>query len=95
MPYYAKKQGDKYCVYKKDGNGKVGCTSGSKEALKKYMGALHANANEGKSVWEQMLEDFSTLKKCPNCGKPVAACECGSDSWPNQSGYEGPERGPF
>ena len=95
MPYYAKKQGDKYCVYKKDGNTKVGCTSGSKEALKKYMGALYANTKEGKSIWEQMEQDFANNIKCPNCGNAVSACECGNNTWPNQSGYEGPGRGPY
>lgn len=46
MPYTAKKVGDQYCVYKKDGGGKVGCTDGNKEALHKYLAALHINANE-------------------------------------------------
>lgn len=41
MPYTYKKQGDKYCVYKKHGGKKVGCTAGNKTALKKYMAALH------------------------------------------------------
>jgi hypothetical protein len=41
MPYTYKKEGDKYCVYKKDGGKKVGCTKGNKEALRKYMAALH------------------------------------------------------
>ena len=41
MPYTYKKEGDKYCVYKKDGGKKVGCTAGNKTALKKYMAALH------------------------------------------------------
>jgi predicted component of type VI protein secretion system len=31
------------CVYKKDTGKKVGCTKGS---VKKYLAALHANANE-------------------------------------------------
>jgi len=41
MPYTYKKQGSKYCVYKKDGGKKVGCTAGNKTALKRYMTALH------------------------------------------------------
>lgn len=41
MPYTYKKEGNKYCVYKKDGGKKVGCTAGNKTALKKYMAALH------------------------------------------------------
>jgi len=56
MPYYAKKVGDKYCVYKKDGDTKVGCTAGNQQALKKYLGALHANANEN-SIWEEFKKD--------------------------------------
>ena len=47
MPYTARKVGDQYCVYKKDGGDKVGCTDGNKEALRKYMAALHINAKEG------------------------------------------------
>jgi hypothetical protein len=44
MPYTTKKVGSKTCVYKKDGGKKVGCTSGP---VSKYLGALHANADEG------------------------------------------------
>jgi hypothetical protein len=39
MPYKVKNN----CVYKKEDNSKVGCTKGS---IKKYLAALHANANE-------------------------------------------------
>jgi len=46
MPYIYKKTGDKYTVYKKETGEKVGSTAGDKESLKKYLGALHANANE-------------------------------------------------
>lgn len=46
MPYTYKKVGDQYCVYKKDTGKKVGCTDGTKEALNKYMAALHMNAKE-------------------------------------------------
>lgn len=48
MPYTARKVGDQYCVFKKDGGKRVGCTDGNKEALRKYMAALHLNANESK-----------------------------------------------
>ena len=41
MPYTYKKEGDKYVVYKKDGGKRVGATKGTKEALKKYLAALH------------------------------------------------------
>lgn len=47
MPYKVKKQGDKYVVYKKDTGKRVGSTAGNKEALRKYLAALHLNANEG------------------------------------------------
>ena len=43
MPYSVRKQGDQYCVYKKDSGKKVGCTDGTKEALRKYLGALYSN----------------------------------------------------
>lgn len=39
MPYRVEGK----CVYKKDTGKKVGCTKGS---VKKYLAALHANANE-------------------------------------------------
>ena len=43
MPYTHRKEGNKNCVYKKDGGAKVGCTKGS---VKKYLAALYANADE-------------------------------------------------
>lgn len=46
MPYTYRKEGDKYCIYKKDSVEKVGCTNGDKESLKKYLAALAINANE-------------------------------------------------
>lgn len=46
MPYTYKKVGDQYCVFKKDTGKKVGCTDGNKEALRKYLAALHIGANE-------------------------------------------------
>ena len=48
MPYSYHKEGDKYVVTKKDSGKEVGRTKGTKEALKKYLAALHINANEGK-----------------------------------------------
>jgi hypothetical protein len=48
MPYTVKKQGDEYVVYKKDTGKRVGATAGNKEALRKYLAALHINANESK-----------------------------------------------
>lgn len=55
MPYTTKKVGNQYCVYKKDTGEKVGCTDGNKEALRKYLAALHLNANESK------LEKFKAI----------------------------------
>ena len=49
MPYRVKGK----CVYKKDTGKKVGCTEGS---VKKYLAALHANANESKEHNEELLE---------------------------------------
>lgn len=47
MPYVSRKQGNKYVVYKKKSDGtpgeRVGATKGTKEALKKYLAALHVN----------------------------------------------------
>lgn len=56
MPYKVKKVGDKYVVYKKDTGKRVGATAGNKEALRKYLAALHINANE--SVTEQELRSI-------------------------------------
>ncbi len=61
MPYTYKKVGDQYCVYKKDGGKKVGCTDGNKEALNKYLAALHANVDEQKSM--SISEANSMFKK--------------------------------
>lgn len=62
MPYTYKKVGDKYCVYKKDGGAKVGCTAGNKTALKKYLSALHVNESHSYdhevSMAEKQLEDI-------------------------------------
>jgi hypothetical protein len=64
MPYSYHKQGDKYVVTKKDTGKVVGHTKGTKEALKKYLAALHINANEGKmntmkkSELRQMIQEI-------------------------------------
>lgn len=59
MPYKVKKQGDKYIVYKKDTGKRVGATAGNKEALRKYLAALHINAKE--SVREDAASDVQDL----------------------------------
>jgi len=58
MPYTHKKVGDEYCVYKKDGGAKVGCTKGD---IKKYLAALHANAdvNETDKIKGGLADDKS------------------------------------
>lgn len=65
MPYTHRKVGNQYCVYKKDGGEKVGCTDGTEEALKKYMAALHINAKESKQSFADMIrqEIASILKE--------------------------------
>lgn len=60
MPYKVKKQGDKYVVYKKDTGKRVGATAGNKEALRKYLAALHINAKEG-VVREDAASDVQDL----------------------------------
>ena len=46
MPYSYKKVGNKYCVYKKDTGAKVGCTKGTRQAINKYLSALHRNVDD-------------------------------------------------
>lgn len=59
MPYTHHKVGSKQCVYKKEDGTKVGCTSG---AVDKYLGALHANANENENVNETENVQPGSLK---------------------------------
>lgn len=59
MPYTHKKVGDQYCVYKKDTGKKVGCTDGNKEALRKYLAALHIND----SIREYIRKEIINFKK--------------------------------
>jgi len=56
MPYFAKKEGDQYCVYKKDTKEKVGCTKGNKESLRKYLAALHMHE------LKEMKQDMKPIK---------------------------------
>jgi hypothetical protein len=65
MPYTYKKVGDKYAVYKKDSGKLVGKTKGTKEALKKYLAALHIHSNEGIDPtikFESMIKLASLVK---------------------------------
>ena len=72
MPYKVKKQGDKYVVYKKDTGKRVGATAGNKEALRKYLAALHINAKEGvvnelrMAIRSIILQEVKSLKKKSN-----------------------------
>jgi hypothetical protein len=59
MPYIARKQGDKYAVYKKDTGKLVGRTDGNKEALRKYLAALHINAE---SIKLENMKPNKTIK---------------------------------
>ena len=49
MPYSVRKEDGKYAVYKKDTGKLVGRTQGTKEALRKYLAALHLNAENIKT----------------------------------------------
>lgn len=57
MPYKVKKQGDKYVVYKKDTGKRVGATAGNKEALRKYLAALHINTKESTMKLKNLLPE--------------------------------------
>ena len=65
MPYKYKKVGEQYAVYKKDTGKLVGKTKGTKEALRKYLAALHIHSNEGvkpKVKNESMIKLSSLVK---------------------------------
>lgn len=64
MPYTHKKVGNKQCVFKKEDESKVGCTSGS---IKKYLSALHANADESIESEETITESSKTTKELIKC----------------------------
>ena len=75
MPYTVKKQGDKYVVYKKDTGKRVGATTGNKEALRKYMAALHINAKEGvlnEDATGDLKKWLATPLKAMGSGDPTA-----------------------
>ena len=55
MPYYTKKDKNQYCVYKKEDDTKVGCTTKAK--LNKYLAALHTHEGTNKiafNIGEEM-----------------------------------------
>jgi len=59
MPYKTKKVGSKTCVYKKHGGAKVGCTKGSG---KKYLAALHANAESKENLINDLFDEIISEK---------------------------------
>ena len=65
MTYKYHKQGDKYVVTKKDTGEVVGHTNGNKDALKKYLAALHFNTNENKNnkVYMKLTELKEIIKE--------------------------------
>ena len=56
MPYTYKKEASQYCVYKKDTGEKVGCTDGNREALNRYLAAIHTNVK--KEAVAQQIENL-------------------------------------
>lgn len=67
MPYTYKKQGDKYVVYKKTSDGslgkRVGATKGTKEALKKYLSALHMHEEKQNTMKSIKLSSLVNLRE--------------------------------
>lgn len=70
MPYTYKKVGDRYCVYKKNGGDKVGCTDGNKPALKKYLAALHMKSNKQKT-FETIRKHLAESEQVLKATKPI------------------------
>jgi len=61
MPYSVRKQGNKYCVFKKEDGSKVGCTDGNKESLRKYLGALHMHETNSMKLLNLVKENISGM----------------------------------
>ena len=62
MPYKVRGK----CVYRKDTGKKVGCTKGS---VKKYLAALHMNAENKIEPGFSLAELFKEIKKKSCCKK--------------------------
>jgi len=76
MPYTVRKQGDKYAVYKKDTGELVGRTAGNKTALRKYLAALHINANESINIENMKTSNsikLASLIKLQESESPAAS----------------------
>jgi hypothetical protein len=86
MPYTYRKVDNKYCVYKKESGKKVGCTDGTKTALKRYLTALRMHEGmlaepleEDLRKWvKQRWVDISRTK--PGGGHPPCGASAGSGS---------------
>ena len=64
MPYTYKKEASQYCVYKKDTGEKVGCTDGNREALNRYLAAIHTNVK--KEAVAQQIENLREARHPPS-----------------------------
>jgi len=80
MPYSTRKVNGKYCVYKKDGGKKVGCTKGTETAKKKYLAALHANADEEepKKTFKEYFEENYADGKVKGKSRPGRVKKAGA-----------------
>jgi len=86
MPYTYRKVDNKYCVYKKESGKKVGCTDGTKTALKRYLTALRMHEGmlaepleEDLRKWvKQRWVDISRTK--PGGGHPPCGASADSGS---------------
>jgi len=80
MPYSVRKVNGKYCVYKKDSGKKVGCTKGTETAKKKYLAALHANADEEepKKTFKEYFEENYADGKVKGKSRPGRVKKAGA-----------------
>jgi hypothetical protein len=62
MPYSVRKQGNKYCVFKKEDGSKVGCTDGNKESLRKYLSALHMHETNSMKLLNLVKENAGGME---------------------------------
>jgi len=81
MPYSVRKVNGKYCVFKKGGGKKVGYTKGTETAKKKYLAALHANADEeeSKKTFKEFFQENFIDGKKKGKSRPGRAKRAGVD----------------
>ena len=81
MPYSVRKVNGKYCVFKKGGGKKVGCNKGTETAKKKYLAALHANADEeeSKKTFKEFFQENFIDGKKKGKSRPGRAKRAGVD----------------